>query len=524
MVFYYKFLGIENESDQNSIKLIDCYNSLIKDVKKDFKFTIKLENFLQVVRRINQFSTPGFEKGSVSLLQNVFGEKKLNIKDIDVTPTKNDVKESDAKMLKLIAENKGPDFTKIDHNQFKNVLLHIFNMLRKEGRIYKGFRTFEESISVLPKSTSASFPYFGKKGDSHIVNLVKKDYLKFFKESKTNKYLWKYPIVLFHRFQSQLKEVKGKIEKAIKIRQIQGAPFLIIALEVFFFKDFKEIFLKTFPNVTIGLTRVKVSQKIDVIRKNAFSSNRKIFCGDLSKCDASVSKSLMVSLYSTALQFISPYLWNKASFLIYYLINSPIISTEGNITVSKGSNPTGCWFTSIINSYCVIFVLNYFSLVVRGKFLSNDEYLVQGDDFVINIDDGEEKELKVIFENFDFRLHLQKSIISNFNQDIRFLGFDWNKNGEPDNDDFWVISKILYPERFIELGGPDRVIVRYISLIFQLKRSINLWNRFLKHDKYLQEKVWKSDKPEFFVLSKDGQLSINRIPMDRLLNLGWRMF
>jgi len=524
MVFYYKFLGLGKVSDQNSIKLIDCYNSLIKSVKKDFKFTIKIENLRGLVNRINQFSTPGFEKGAVSLLRNIFGKDKLNIIDIDVTPTKKDVKESDSETLKLIAQNKGPDFTRIDSNQFVNVLLHINNKLRKEGRIYKGFRKFENCILQIPKNTSSGYPYFGKKGDKKVINSTRIDYLKFFKESRTNKYLWKFPIIIFHRFQSQLiKTVRG-IEKKIKIRQIQGAPFLIIILEVFFFKDFKDLFLKTFDNITIGLTRVKISGKIDVVRRNARSTNRKIFCGDLSKCDVSVSKSLMVALYSTAFQFIDRNLWNKASYLVYYLINSPIISTDGKIYVSKGSNPTGCWFTSIINSYCLIFVLNYFSIIVRGVFLSNDEYLVQGDDFIININDGEEKILKKIFEDFDFRLHLQKSIISNYNEEVKFLGFNWDFNGEPDNDDFWIISKILYPERFIELGGPERVIVRYVSLIFQIKRSIHIWNKFLMHDDYLKKKVWNDDNPEFYVLSQDGQLTKNRIPLNRLTELGWRMF
>lgn len=489
---------------------------------EDFRFDIL--KFKTGFVKASQFSVPGIEFSAFDILDKVFPNTINRIVDSKVGITAFDVKEKDKEIVMAMVNNLDSDQNRIDAKCLLTVLEHIYSKIRIKG--IKPFKklSFYESIDLLPKSTSSGFPFYGKKGDIEIVEGTKVMFERYFSGDIKLTHLWQYPVTIFHRFVTSLKESGDFIKKNTKIRQIQGVPFLILALEVHFFKSFKDRFLETFKNIAcIGYTRVQISSLVKKVRGNSKTMGKRILCGDLSNCDVSISKFLMTIFYSFSSEFLTKEEFFRSIPLIYWIVKTPIMLNQ-QIVITNGSNPTGMWFTSLLNTFSLIVVLNYFSVIKNGKILNEFEYLVQGDDFIILIDEGDEKLLKTIFKIFNFRLNLNKSKVVGYKDDISFLGFEWDYNSEPDNDDLWLIARTLYPERFVDFAGPERLIVRYLSLLFQIKRSYSLFVKFMSVDKELKDRVLNKSNVTFKVLTSDGRLIDNKVPINRFLEIGWRMF
>jgi hypothetical protein len=152
------------------------------------------------------------------------------------------------------------------------------------------------------------------------------------------------------------------------------------------------------------------------------------------------------------------------------------------------------------------------------------EYLIQGDDFIIILEKTEDAFLfKKCMRELNLRLRLNTVGLVEWYQNIEFLGYYWNKYNLPDQTDEWIISRIMYPEKYIKFDGPLRITYRILSIILNLDRYRILYNKFYECDKYLRLLSYDSDEPSFTLISPSNDILNIKIPLKRFWKYGWRM-
>jgi hypothetical protein len=96
-------------------------------------------------------------------------------------------------------------------------------------------------------------------------------------------------------------------------------------------------------------------------------------------------------------------------------------------------------------------------------------------------------------------------------------------NNQPDQTDVWVIAKLLYPERFLKIFGPHRIIYRMLSIIINLKRFTTLFYEFKKYDYELFSLLITNKLKRFNLINRENAHTNIRIPMNDFLRYGWQL-
>lgn len=509
--------------DSKIMKELNYYST------KEFS-SFNLIKFPKLRSRLNKFSLPSFESGALKLIEKVFPNYSGKI--------------SQKVNINAQAVRKANHFTVDKHKETKQInysLINNYSLIKTINSTNEYFSKayvdpyfkitdLEYAMDLLPHNTSSCYPKFIKKGNVKAREEASKTCRKLMNIKHPVKLMLEYsklPSVVFNRFTPKLREVAfGNFECFYKIRQIFGVPFSIVLTEVstlsYFVNNFKRTLKGTY---TSGLTRPEISKSISDFKKRANSSNKVILCGDISKCDQSIPKELILFLFHTWASQIQKF-EDRINLmgLLYYHCNTPIISHETEV-VSFGSNTSGSWITNIINTFSLLFILNYYNINRYNKSLDLNDILVQGDDFILMINNADEiHAIKDVFSLFGLTLHKQKSKLVEPNGEVEFLGFIWDSFNEPYQNEKWIIARILFPERYVEYPGPDRIISRYLSIIFQLRNSVSLFKRFLSFDPYLRLKLKESINPVFNLIDSMGRIVKMVFPILRFLNVGWRMF
>jgi hypothetical protein len=166
----------------------------------------------------------------------------------------------------------------------------------------------------------------------------------------------------------------------------------------------------------------------------------------------------------------------------------------------------------------------YSFVCIYNRFPDPDEFLIQGDDFIINIKNYDDAlRFKSHMREFNLRLRLDTVGLVEWYNDIELLGYYWNQYNLTDQTDEWIISRIMYPEKYVKFEGPLRIVYRSLSIILNLKRYRELYLRFFDNDKYLRKLVYLSDEPEIILVSMSNEFLKIKIPLKRYWMLGWRM-
>jgi len=445
----------KNESLDSLSDVGRFVNSFIKKNKFYFDFSKNK----RVYNSVNNFSTPSFESGAIKTLENIFPQIKYK-KFVVGSLKPHVVKDKDRTELNVYARRKT---TKISNKQDFSEVINYISSILVNAEVSR--KDLDVVLSEIPKNTSSGFPEFCRKGSSKAVELCKNRVSKVLKSDSfidAFKYMFKFPVTIFHRFTPKMKLINNEYSPNWKIRQIHGTPFFIVALEKLIFENFVETLKLSFPFYTVGLTKLQISDKISDLRDKARLSNKVIFCGDISGCDKSISFDHSQLYFSYAKDFICDDYINAFKALVCYHLRTPMLYS-GGILVSHGSTITGSWLTSSFTTFCVTVSLFYSYFRIYRRMPKLDELLVQGDDFVILLD---KKEDSILFKEnmleFNLRVRLDKSRISKYYEEIEFLGYIWDFSNEPDQTDDWIISRIVYPEKFIKFPGPLRLIYRYI--------------------------------------------------------------
>jgi len=486
-------------------------------------------NFEKVQHVLRQFTTPIKEYGAQQLCDNVFPEFNGKILREKI-PSNSDVDSFDAYEVSHYEKKKSCQMRFIDLIILNKVLAYTTSLFESLDSYYS-INDYRACIDVLPKDTSSCYPRYQKKGTEDNINAVINEMTFFDSMIRLDKkilYLQQFPTTIFHRFTAKMKEdrrLKGFYNVSYKIRQIFGVSHFICALEVKYLTYFVNNFKRSLKGIcTLGLTRPEVSNLVSRIRDKSIKTDRVVMCGDIRGCDKSIPAHFHRILFDTiAGSSPNEYIKNAILSLGNYLCFTPILRKD-KINFTHGSTTSGSWITSIFNTFVIYSVICYSYNVLYNRFPTKDEVLVQGDDFICVIEEEDEKQIQEIFLLFNLHIKLSNSLISKGKDDIEFLGFLWDCRNTPRQLNSWVYVRTVYPERTVEEAGVDRIISRYLSLIFQLNNSNELFKRFLKYDKYLRDKCQNQSNPVFKIIDSMGRMVTQVFPIIYFLSVGWRAF
>lgn len=486
-------------------------------------------NFNKYSRLFSQFRTPRKEDGAVRLCNSVFPEiKDKNIEE--EIPKHIVVTEENEKEVEIYCREKRVNRRYIDENIISQCIRNVYEKFCGQSKYYS-VNSYEECLARLPKNTSSCFPNYIKKGNlkniKYTISMMK-IFDSHLRIDKKLLFLQSFPCTVFNRFTPKLKKKSANLNKfnlSYKIRQIFGVSHFIVGLEVKYLTYFMDNFKRNMDGLTtIGKTRVEVSKLVSNLRSNGVKMNKLVMCGDISGCDKSIPSHFYRLIFGIFTE-IAPneYIKNALISLGSYMCYTPILR-RNEVKYSNGSTLSGSLITSIFTTFVIYFVLTYVFLVLYKRFPSYGDILVQGDDFIMLMDEGDERLIKEIFMFFNLRIKVSKGLIVKPTEGIEFLGFIWDVNNEPNQSNEWIYSRIVYPEKSVEISGPDRIICRYLSLLFQLSRYLDLFKKFVEYDDFLRRSLQISSNPKFYILDNTGNISTMMFPIVKLLHLGWKMF
>jgi hypothetical protein len=506
----------------------DSFFGIKSNIKRKIYNTYRDYDFSKFKAVLSQFRTPMKEHGAQTLCDNVFPKLKDKIVK-EAIPTHKDVNSFDAYELKFYCKNKSVSKREINLTLLEETLGFVSELFKSSERYYS-INSYKDCLDSLPKDTSSGFPRYMKKGlDVNVVEVFKEmeEFDSHLRVDKKDILLQSFPTTIFHRFTPKMKRVKESLNYNVnyKIRQIFGVTHFICGLEVKYLTYFVNNFKKKMRNITtIGLTRPEVSDLISQLRLNSIRSGRVVLCGDLKGCDKSVPAHFHRYFFDTLIS-LSPneFVKNSINSIGNYITYTPVLR-RNEVSYTNGSTVSGSWITTIFNTTVVYIGICYFYLVAYGRFPRQGEVLVQGDDFVLVIDEVDTNLIQELFFLFNLRIKLDNTLIARGYDDIEFLGFKWDYVNTPFQEDSWIYVRTVYPERSVAISGPDRVICRYLSLIFQCNNGFELFKRFLFYDESLKEKINFDPNPSFELIDNAGKVTINKVPIRWLIDIGWRAF
>lgn len=398
-------------------------------------------------------------------------------------------------------------------------------MLRPNFKLW----SISEAFDTLPGDTSSCYPVMTRKSSSsarsEAARVVKKLLSCSENPSAIMGLLYSHFLVVFHRTQVVIEKLKP-FKAVTKIRQVFGLSFGILCLECMLFGNFYNKLREADTKFAVGCTRPQIS---DIVKRVANSGKRFVICGDFSKFDSTIPPEMVMLYFSCVIQCsrIPGELKTLASCLAHYLTFTPFMGSSCIVRYMVGGNASGMYSTSWINSFCVLLTLQYAHYRYYGTYCS--DLSVQGDDFIIAVDDYQFKEyLSEVFTEFGLILNVDKTKVSDMNKrdTITFLGLNWTLGGIPDQSLEWIISHTVYPERSIDgIDGQDRVIFRLCSVIFQISSGPSVFDRIVrKYRNFMQKINASSGMYQIKVVSDDGRLSETNIPFMTLYTKNWTLF
>lgn len=491
-----------------------------------------------------QYSIPSIEKKAISLFEERQPQsRRYNLSKIDQI-TSDDVYHEDRRTITKYGKPKFVDFASIRVDLFGAAV----GMTRTA--LFAGEQplcTFEEALQILPKDTSSCYPLYEKKSselairDSYtkLMTLLKKESLL-----EMVDFLNTQLVTVFHRFTTKLKRreksrisgseiqeaAKDRVVRKTKIRQVFGVPFLIAILEVMMFgKALKQI-CRPNPNgyFSYSLTRPEVSLQVRQLKVKALQQGRYIYCGDFSKMDSSIAPIMQYLVVEFLISHVRLEGKMKDVYLAYliWILFTPVAWASRSISWTVGGNISGSYTTSFTNSYIVLVILKYFYLVKYGRTLETSDVKILGDDFILLLDNPNDVyDLKDVISKFSMKINTQKSSVKYGDEDIEYLGFHWDLNGEPYNDDLWYLARICFPERFVHIKGYERIIQRAASILFQLRDGGKIFDQvFVGGISWFRKIINQGYDPEIDYIDKSGSYFSAKIPYSTLRHKGWRAF
>lgn len=537
--FYKQFTLIKSQSNLwkgNQVGLNALCNALYNIIPSSTTFSKrKLKDWER--KKTLQYSIPNVERKAIELFEKAMPQcRKYKMKDI--SPITNDeVYQADKDTIGRYTKPKFLDFSQIDTSKLDASLVYI-NEALFVGQ--KRLLTFEEALFKLPKDTSSCYPLYEKKSSEKSIRdaqIKLNKILSYDNLMETINMMNSQLVTVFHRFTTRLNRAssgtdprKSKVTRKTKIRQVFGVPFLIAIVETMMFGQALGEICKPRRHgyFSYSLTRPEISLQVQAVRAEAIKRGSFILCGDISKIDSNIPALPLYWVYSFLISHINLDENWKRIFLSYlvWIIFTPIAWASRTIDWTYAGNITGSFTTSFVNSYVLLLVINYFFQAKYNRNVHPEELKILGDDFILLIDDPTVVgELSEVLGYFNLKLNTDKQHIVYHDEEITYLGFNWDLNSEPNNEDLWYLARICFPERFLYVRGYERIIQRAASILYQLKGGKEIFQKvFYGQISWFRKLLKRGIDPIIQYLDKSGSLFYVRIPYSVLNRLEWRAF
>lgn len=259
--------------------------------------------------------------------------------------------------------------TRSEHISVLRQMLSKLKIDNTSQRKIKLILDAQEIKNRLNKQATSGFPYFVKKEKMlHLVDTI----VEQLKGGKLDLEIFTRPAVIYRAPQAS--------EKDLKSRWIYCLPIEITILETIFGGGIVDSFInRSDIPIQMGVSQLNLNKRVLTYKKGKFSTS-----GDYSKYDTTIPKYLQITSFHILKQLLDLDDYQSIIFdlLVSYNVNCPIYHPVTGFISRKRGLITGSFFTSIINSFCNMYIIESIILNCVNRDDKDLIYLLLGDDSV----------------------------------------------------------------------------------------------------------------------------------------------
>jgi len=445
----------------------------------------------------------------------------------------------DRKEAQWLMKPKPWSVSKIDSTRFLKALENTVDQLGipSDSRV----QDLDEYFEKMNKHSSSCFPLYRKKSDPTAQDEVRSFVSEIYDSEDLGEILrlmYSRPVTTFHRFSPKVRSNRREVE--CKIRLVFGYAFDILALQEMLHGDSIQKVLETLP-ITVGLTRPEISDQIKRMREDCFRNGTSLFQGDIQGMDYRLSGLMILLSHAFMIEMnrLSGCVDDGTLFseiekaIALYELRTPVIGSWDRVIITNGGTLSGTRFNTFANSLQMTLATEYhYQRMNYSEVLPTKADIIltlkQSDDVLNQIHLGIDSiiEWSTTFKFFHMQLHPEKSKVSGPTEDADYLGMTWTWSNVPIRNNDWIVSKIVYPERFLDVDFRSRFLLRSVSILSQIANGIPILLEMLgKVDRHLAKEVteFKTKTLPLYQM-KEGKPEFIHVPWDKILMIGWRLF
>jgi hypothetical protein len=361
-------------------------------------------------------------------------------------------------------------------------------------------RQILDCVEELSKNTNSGYPFYGRKNDEVIKYNVRKWVEKVYENPNpriilSNNFgidedyfsVMNNPCKIYYRFQIKAKEVSNSIfEFIVKHRQVFCVPFGIVAIEARYFRDIIERVKHhqsklTDPIYPSGENRSEISVRHILKHRECLPDNPikdyYLVSGDYSKLDQSIEP-IMVDLFFAICETTMDLNEKEKqvyNYLRMYTKFTPLIYKGFLFFMTVGIS-SGLLITNLFDSFVSLTLLYFTHLTLLDEdcddvfygiigyndlddvkidpirldntiFKPLENFSIYGDDSIIYNSEKFFWRLKRICHYFSLNIEFE-NIARTKKDPIFFLGTFWDQNNEPFQSRMYMISHMIFREKW----------------------------------------------------------------------------
>jgi len=480
-----------------------------------------------------RFNLPRVERDIMKVFQSHYRQYSWLPNELDVEAR--DVFRQDKRVASWYIRPK-PFSGEIDPDTF----LRAFDAMVSGMEIPEGvqLKSVDRYIDECNKQSSSCYPLFRTKNNPDAQSAVRRFVDEVLDEDndlvEILDLLYTQPVFTFHRFSPKVRSKLKKVET--KIRLVFGYPFGILALQEMIHGDGVDRVLKNEP-FCVGMTRPQISDKVKMLRESAVRHGNDVIQMDIQGMDYRLPAMSVYFAHAFLIELNRLSGVTKENTLLsrleeaiaFYEVRTPVIGSWKSCLITNGGTKSGTRFNTFANSIMLELATRYHYIrrgyPDTGRFLTTIGY---SDDKDAESEAGDTtSEWNTTMQLFHMHLHPDKSKIDDPFMDLDFLGMTWHFSGAPDRSLDWICSKLVFPERFIDLDYETRFVVRATSILAQISSGLPILMKFLKHVSIQAGKAMARAEPFLLDLEqtkKGDPPQWTRVPFDQIIQHGWKLF
>jgi len=484
---------------------------------------------------IRRFNLPRVERDMKRVFSNIFNQYRWLPDSLSIKAS--DVFLQDKKVIRNYAKPKPWKVSRLDPRR----LLRAMDLMTRvvDFNVHARVRTVDEYIEDMNKHSSACYPTYLQKSDltaQHVMRefvseVMSKDSMMGILSS-----IFSQAVTVFHRFSPKVKSKIRSVET--KIRLVFGYPFGILALQEMIHGDAIQKVVEKLP-FTVAQTRIKISELVSRIRYSAAQLGCNLIQYDIQGMDYRLSSLSVLLSHAIMIEMNrlsgcvqdDTHLAKIEECIALYELRTPIIGSWGSTVISNGGTKSGTRFNTFANSISILLAtiyhnlgndrIDYYSMTAILTILAQSDDALGLSSQKDTIDDWCDT-----FKDFNMTIHPEKSVISRPIDDLDYLGMTWDIVNAPHRGFDWIASKLIYPERYLDVPFKERFLLRATSILCQIANGIPIYLRLLStFDRSLSDRLKQGKRTEVPLYKySDLEPAVMTLPFDKVMMIGWRLF